>query len=277
MATATANGRDLYYERISGEGASAGAEPLLLIMGLSGSHRSWGESFPALLAEHFDVVVYDHRGIGTSAPLGTEPFSLRDLADDAAGLIDALGWESAHVCGISMGGMIAQELVLAHPGRVRTLTLGCTMAGGSTATHIAGADLALLSEGMTSGDFERALRTGWELNLSASFAADEAAYGVFRERALGLRVPLATIMAQLQAIGSFDVTDRLAEITAPTLVLHGTTDRMVPYVNAAILAEGIPRARLETFDGIGHLFFVEDPRRSAGLITEHAASAAAAR
>ena len=265
MANATANGRKLFYER---SGTGPGGEPLLLIMGMSGTHRTWGTEFPALLEEAFDVVVYDHRGIGTSAPLGDDPFTLRDLADDAAGLLDALGWESAHVCGISMGGMIAQELVLADPARVRTLTLGCTMAGGPTATAIAPADLQSLSEGMMSGDYERALRAAWKVNVSASFAAEEGQYSAFKELAMEVRAPLPTILAQMQAIAAFDVAGRLGEITVPTQVLHGTEDRMIPFVNARILADGIQGARLHAFDGVGHLFFVEEPGRSAAFVRE---------
>ena len=117
MASATVGDHELYYER-AGMG-----EPLLLIMGMSGTHLTWGEPFPEALRRDFEVVVYDHRGIGKSAdaPGG---YSIADLADDAAGLLGVLGWDSAHVVGISMGGMVAQELALRHPERVRTLTLG---------------------------------------------------------------------------------------------------------------------------------------------------------
>src|SRR5438094_250084 len=104
-------------------------EPLLLIQGMSGTHLSWGEEFLGALQDDFQTVSYDHRGIGLS-PATSDPFSIADLAEDAAALLDRLGWESAHVLGISMGGMVAQELALAHPDRIRTLTLGCTYCGG---------------------------------------------------------------------------------------------------------------------------------------------------
>src|ERR1700730_3236540 len=119
---------ELDYER-SGSGP-----PLLAIMGMSGRALHWGEPFLAALREDFEVLVYDHRGVGASSHLDG-PISIVQLAEDAAGLLRALGLESAHVLGISMGGMVAQELALAHPELVRTLTLGCTYCGGEGSAH----------------------------------------------------------------------------------------------------------------------------------------------
>ena len=114
---------ELSYER-AGSGP-----PLLLIMGMSGTALSWGEPFLEALRQDFETIVYDHRGIGESSRM-EEPFTIVQLAQDAAGLLDALELDTAHVLGISMGGMAAQELALAQPERVRTLTLGCTYCGG---------------------------------------------------------------------------------------------------------------------------------------------------
>ena len=114
---------ELSYER-SGSG-----RPLLLIMGATGTALSWGEPFLDALRQDFETIVYDNRGIGQSSRV-EEPFTTARLAQDAAGLLDALELDSAHVLGISMGGMAAQELALAQPERVRTLTLGCTYCGG---------------------------------------------------------------------------------------------------------------------------------------------------
>ena len=115
---------ELDYER-SGSGP-----PLLAIMGMSGTSLHWGEPFLEPLREHFEVIVYDHRGVGSSSRLDATPLSTVQMAEDAAGLLGALELDSAHVLGISMGGMIAQELALEHPKRIRTLTLGCTYCGG---------------------------------------------------------------------------------------------------------------------------------------------------
>ncbi len=118
---------ELSYER-GGSGP-----PLLAIMGMSGTLLTWGEPFMGPLCERFEVIAYDHRGVGESSRMEA-PFTIVELAADAAGLLDALEVESAHVPGISMGVMISQELVLAHPQRVRTLTLGCTYCGGEGST-----------------------------------------------------------------------------------------------------------------------------------------------
>src|SRR4051794_38173662 len=166
MSSATVGDHELYYE-VSGAG-----EPLLLIMGMSGTHLSWGDPFLEALRRDFEVAVYDHRGIGRSGPAAAG-YSIADLADDAAGVLDALGWEKAHVVGISMGGMVAQELALAHFDRVRTLTLGCTYAGGEGSSMASPAVLARLQGSWASGDREQALRTAWEVNVSRAFAGEE--------------------------------------------------------------------------------------------------------
>jgi pimeloyl-ACP methyl ester carboxylesterase len=255
---------ELSYER-------AGSGPvLLLIMGMSGTFDHWDPDFLADLRGDFDVIVYDHRGVGSSSRLDGG-LTIAQLAEDAAGLLATLEVDSAHVAGISMGGMIAQELTLNHPGRIRTLTLGCTYCGGE-GSALAGEDvMRRLAEGMTSGDRERAIRTAWEANVSPSFAADDDAYARFL--AIGLRraVPLETIMQQMAAISGHDTSARLPEVESPTLVVHGTLDEMLPVQNGPMIAGLIPGSRLEIFDGVGHLFFWERPERSAELIREHAA------
>ena len=124
MSIAQVGEIQLDYER------TGAGEPLLLIMGMSGTALHWGEPFLAELRRDFEVIAYDHRGVGQSSRL-EGPLSIAGLAEDAAALLEALELGSAHVLGISMGGMVAQELVLAHPERVRTLTLGCTYCCGS--------------------------------------------------------------------------------------------------------------------------------------------------
>jgi len=262
--TVTVGARELHVVR-RGTG-----EPLLLIQGMSGSHLSWGDPFSDLLAEGVDAIAYDHRGIGNSSRVD-EPFTITDLADDAAGVLDALEIESAHVLGISMGGMVAQELALRHPERLRTLTLGCTYCGGPGSALTEEAVATRLGEGMMSGDRERAIRTGYEINVARSFAADEANYESFRAMALAAPAPVPVIMLQMQAIVAHDTSARLGEVRAPTLVIHGDEDQMLGVANGRLIASLVPGASLEVLEGVGHLFWWEQPQRSAQLVLEHVA------
>jgi 3-oxoadipate enol-lactonase len=248
---------------------SGSGPPLLLIMGMSGTALHWSEPFLSALQRDFETIVYDHRGVGASSRM-SERFTIAQLAEDAAGLLAALELDAAHVLGISMGGMVAQELALAHPEKVMALGLGCTYRGGAGSSLATPEVLQRLSEGMMSGDRDRAVRTAWEVNVSARMAAREAAFETFNAIGLERPVALAVILAQMQAIAVHDTSERLSAIASPTLVVHGTEDQMIPVANAALIAERIPGARLEIFDGVGHLFFWEEPERSAELMREHA-------
>ena len=255
---------ELDYER-SGSGP-----PLLLIMGMSGTQLHWSEPFLAPLREHFDTIVYDHRGVGASTRVDGQ-LSIAQMAEDAAGLLEALEIDSAHVLGISMGGMIAQELALAHPGRIRTLTLGCTYCGGEGSV-LASAEVGQrLFEAMSSGDRKLALRVAWDINVSSAMAEDEAAFAEFLAIAEQRAVAVAVVMAQAQAIAAHETQSRLGELKMPTLVIHGTDDQMLPVSNGHLIASAIPDARLEILDDVGHLFFWERPELSAELLRAHAA------
>jgi 3-oxoadipate enol-lactonase len=267
MAKVEVGGREFHYER-AGSG-----EPLLLIQGMSGTHVSWGAPFIGALEGGFDVIAFDNRGIGLSAPVDG-PFTIVEMAEDTAGLLDALGLESAHVVGISMGGMIAQELALAHPGRLRSLTLGCTYCGGAGSQLMPEENLQKLVAGMTSGDRDKAIRAGYEVNLSPAFRADEAHFAAFHEMATTVPAAKATIELQAQAIFGHDTSGRLGEISAPTLIVHGTEDGVLPFPNGELIASLMPAARFEILDGIGHMFWWEQPQRSSELIGEHALAAA---
>ncbi len=264
MGLAKAGEIELNYER-SGSGP-----PLLLIMGMSGTMHHWGEPLLEDLCRDFEVIVYDHRDAGDSTKTG-KPFTIADLAGDAAGLLQALEIDSAYVMGISMGGMIAQELVLAHPELVRALVLGCTYCGGEGSMLTSKGVMSRIAEGMTSGDRERAIRTSWEVNVSERFAANEDIYATFLKTGLRYGLPVPVIMEQMRAIVGHDTSERLSEIHTPTLVIHGTADQMLPAQNGHMIAERIPGACLEIFDGVGHLFFWEEPQRSAELVREHTA------
>jgi 3-oxoadipate enol-lactonase len=269
MSHLTVGPHELFHQR-RGSG-----EPLLLIQGMSGTHLSWGDPFIEGLEESLDVISYDHRGIGRSTP-EREAFSIVDLAQDAAGVLDALELESAHVLGISMGGMIAQELALRHPERVRTLALGCTYCGGPQGRLSDPPVIQKLAAGMMSGDKELAIRTGYEVNVSAAFAADTANYAAFHAMATSLPAPVPVIMLQMQAIQAHDTSSRLPSLDVPTLVIHGDEDQMLPVQNGKLIASLIPGADLEILEGVGHMFWWEQPAHSAQLVREHALAAARA-
>jgi pimeloyl-ACP methyl ester carboxylesterase len=257
---------ELHYER-AGSG-----EPLLLIQGMSGTHVAWGEPFLAPLREHFDVTAFDNRGIGLSAPVDG-PFTIAEMAEDTSALMGELGLESAHVVGISMGGMIAQELALAHPERLRSLTLGCTYCGGPGSQLMPEENAQKLLAGLASGDREQAIRAGYEVNLSPAFRADESRFAAFHEMATSVPAAKETIQLQIQAIFGHDTSGRLGEISTPTLIVHGTEDGVLPYPNGELIASLMPSARLETLEGTGHMFWWEQPEVSADLIREHALTA----
>ena len=263
-------GHDLYYER---RGAG---EPLLLIQGLGGNSLHWGDDFLCGLETSFELILFDNRGAGRSGPLGEGEHTIADLASDALGLLDALEIESAHVVGISMGGMVAQELVLSAPPRVRTLTLGCTFPGGPEATMTDMAVVGLLAEAVLSGDDERTLRVGYEVMIATEYGEQEGAYELYRELAGQYRAPIPVLMAQLAAIMGHDTSERLGEVQVPTLVIHGTEDRLMAVENGELIARLVPGAQLELLEGSGHMFFWEQPERSAQLVREHASAAAQA-
>jgi 3-oxoadipate enol-lactonase len=254
---------ELDYER------TGAGPPLLLIMGMSGTSLSWGEPFLEELRRDFDVIAYDHRGVGASSRL-QGPLTIRQMAADAAGLLYALELGSAHVLGISMGGMVAQELALAQPDLIRTLALGCTYCGGPGSVHIDPQVLLPLIEARQAGDRELALRRSWEINVSPAFAADEEAWARFVAIALRRSVAVSVIEQQARAIAAHDTSERLGGIEQRTLVIHGTVDRLLPLANGEMIAELIPGASLERFDGVGHLFFWERPERAAELLRAHA-------
>jgi 3-oxoadipate enol-lactonase len=263
MPLAKAGDIELSYDR-AGEGP-----PLLLIMGMSGTKHHWGEPLLEGLRRDFDTIVYDHRDAGDSTRT-SQPFTIAELAEDAQRLLSALEVDSAHVMGISMGGMIAQELVLAHPQRLRSLTLGCTYCGGEGSMLASEGVMRKLAEAMTSGDRERAIRTSWEVNVSPSFAANDDAWARFRATGMRYGLPVEVIMRQMQAIAGHDTSARLPQVSTPTQVVHGTLDQLLPVENGHMIAGLIPDSRLEIFQEIGHMFFLEQPEHTAELLREHA-------
>ena len=263
MPTTTSNGIEVYFEE-QGDG-----EPLLLIMGLAGDSIAWLFQREAFAAK-YRTIVFDNRGVGrTSKPDG--PYTTAAMADDAVGVLDALDIPRAHVVGISMGGMIAQELALRHPQRVRGLVLGCTYAKpdhGVTATF----DDSLAFFGGTKG-------ADGEIQVDLSNLDPMAFIGrllplTFTPQFIMTELPklmqvfsgvmthgfdLRAIMAQVAATQGHDTVDRLGQISAPTLVLTGDSDMLIPPANSDVLAAAIPGARLQKIAGGSHGFNFETP------------------
>jgi pimeloyl-ACP methyl ester carboxylesterase len=263
MPSIDASGTELHYER-AGEG-----EPMLLIQGMSATHLAWGETFLDRLRSNFDLIVFDNRGMGLSGRAEL-PFTIADLAGDAAALLDALEIETAHVVGISMGGMIAQELALARPELIRTLTIGASYCGGPEGTLMSPEDLQMLATAYVSGDAEQVFRAMWKINLSPGFREDDSRFAAFAEMGSALPAPQPVVLQQMRACGDHSAHERLGQISLPTLVIHGDADRLLGYNNGREIASLIPDAHLETLEGIGHMFWWEQPERSAELIREHA-------
>lgn len=262
MPSIDVGGTELNYVR-----AGAG-EPMLLIQGMSATHMTWGRPFLTPLEESFECIVFDNRGMGLSGP-AQMPFTTADLAGDTLGLLDALEIERAHVVGISMGGMIAQELALAHPERIRTLTLGATYCGGPEGTLMAPGDLQMLGTAMASGDREQVLRAMWVINLSPTFREDDTRFAEFREMATALPVPREVIIQQMRACGAHDTSARLGQISVPTQIVHGTVDRLIGVGNGVQIA-ALLELEPQLLDDVGHMFWWEQPQRAAELVREHA-------
>ncbi len=237
--------------------------PVLLIMGFALSSRAW-DRLPGLLAREFRVLFFDNVGTGRSARRGVA-YKMRDLAADAAAVLDHEKVRSAHVFGISMGGMIAQELAIRHPQRVRSLVLGCTFASwrqGRAPSWGTKIDLALMQLGFASpGRIARVL-------VSAEWHAQDPGRIVdWLRRAEQTALRFAT--AQVLAIARHHTLDRLSHIRAPTLVLTGTADRLVPPANSEVLVRSIPGAKLHLIHGAGHVFPLEREDETVRTLRAH--------
>lgn len=239
------------------------APPLLLIMGLGMASDAW-DTLPARLADRFHVIVFDNRGVGrSSAPPGE--FRMRDLADDAVLVLDSEGIAQTSVFGISMGGMIAQELALRHPGRVRALVLGATFGGHRRSRK---PRLGVARDLLVVSLFSHRPRRMARLLVSDEFIAHN------RDRFEGWlarlgRARLSAARRQILAIARHEAEDRLRQLHVPTLVLSGDCNRLVPVENSRRLASLVPGAHLVEFSGAGHAFPFERTDETIRALTDH--------
>jgi 3-oxoadipate enol-lactonase len=245
------NGCRIYWEE------SGAGDPLLLIMGLGYSHEMWHRTRP-VMAEHYRTIVCDNRGVGKSdSPPGSYPIA--QMADDAAAVLNAARVERAHVYGISMGGMIAQELALNHRERVRSLILGCTACGGANAVPAQPAVMQTLMDRATMTPEE-----GVEAMVPFIYSASTPRARIDEDLAIRRRTfpAAAAYLAQIQGVLGWSSFDRLHNIGVPTLVLHGERDQLVPPENGRILAQKISGARLRLFERASHIYPTDEPEAS---------------
>ena len=251
MPYAESDGVKIYWEE-HGSGP-----PLLLIMGLGYTLDMWNRALP-VLAERYRTIVFDNRGVGRSdVPPG--PYSIGVMAADARAVMDAAGIDRADVFGVSMGGMIAQEFTLQYRERVKSLVLGCTACGGPKAIPAApGVFITLMARAQMPP--EEAIRA------MIPFIYDEATPRERIEEDLEIRRrTLASVegyMAQVQAIPAWQSYNRLSQITAPTLVIHGESDKLVPPENGKLIAERIPGAELVLLAKASHIFVTDQTEAS---------------
>lgn len=250
------------HYRIEGEGP-----PLVMIMGLNGDVTWWDRLVPELY-HHFRLILFDNRGAGlTDKP--NERYTIPMLAEDTVGLMEQIGIRQAHVFGISMGGMIAQEMALVYADHVKGLVLGCTHSGGrglhapsreaiQKLTDSRGKSLQAFAEQILSVLF------------SPSFVQRNPAY-IRRLVQHYVSAPPSGkgFSRQFLAVLGHNAYDRLPLIRHPTLILAGDADALLPPENSAVLCSRIPGARLVMIPGAGHAFFIEDPVTTADLLKEH--------
>ena len=247
MPFAENDGVKIYWEE-AGDG-----EPILLIMGLGWASYLWHRTRPVLAAK-YRVITFDNRGVGRSGvPPG--PYPIATMAADAAGVLHSAVVKRAHIFGLSMGGMIGQEFALQYPDRVKSLILGCTAAGGPAALQPSPEVIqVLMRRGMTPQEAAEAI----DPFIYHSETAPEL---IEHDRKLRVEwYPTAEgYMSQLQGIMAWEAYSRIAQISAPTLVLHGETDQLIPAGNGRLIAGRIPRAKFVLIPKAGHIFPTDQP------------------
>ncbi len=231
---------------------------MVLIIGFAGTQMGW--IFQRLaFRKYFQVITFDNRGVGGSdKPTG--PYTMRTMADDTIGLMDYLDIDKAHILGVSMGGMIAQEVAINSPKRVRKLVLGCTFAReDETGGHSLEYFKALGLEEGCSADQLRSVATGKVLGTVFSLSFNSRLYRmsvVPLSKVYARLVATEGVAAQFEAIVGHDTLDKLHMIEAPTLVIMGTQDRLIRPSSSEVIANRIPNAKLVKVEGGSHAFFL---------------------
>lgn len=253
MPYAEVNSIRLYYE-VLGHGS-----PLVMIMGLGANKDWWDPQMLSLLQEEFELVLLDNRGAGRSdKPRGEQTIAL--MASDVLGLMGHLALDRASLLGVSMGGMIAQEIAATSPHRVEKLILCCTHCGGKESIPPPPEVIELLVSPRGGRSVERIARDSLPLLFPEGYleAHPEAAKRFIATYCIA-PVPAHAFFQQLQAITSWGICERLKEIRSPTLILAGEEDVLVPPENSRILERHIPQAHCIFYPGMGHGFMAQAP------------------
>jgi pimeloyl-ACP methyl ester carboxylesterase len=289
MPTATANGIQLFYETFG-----AATDPtLLLVMGLGAQMTLWDEDFcRALASEGFHVIRFDNRDVGLSSKIEGGPapdlgkamagdassaaYTLWDMADDAVGLLDALGIAKAHIVGASMGGMIVQAMAIKHPDRVLSMTsIMSTTGNPAVGQPKPEAMAALLSPPPATREeaVEQGVKT-WK-TIGGTYPFDEA---MLRERQGAAYdrcfYPIGTARQMIAILAGGDRTEALKQVRVPTLVIHGDEDSLVTPSGGAATAEAIPGAELLKVPGMGHDMPIQVQPQLVSAIVANARKAA---
>jgi pimeloyl-ACP methyl ester carboxylesterase len=240
--------------------------PLLAIMGLTGSRWHW-RRFPERFADAYRVITFDNRGVGESS-VPRPPYTAAQMANDALGLMDHLGIEKAVILGVSMGGMIAQELALKAPERVTKLVLGCTSFGGAKAIPPPQETTdAFASVGKGGG--EAGLRRLVELNWSKAAATTRSAeITELVQYGLSNRMTPPGFHGQMMAVVTHDTQSRLSALKPPTLLVTGDEDLLIPPTNSNLLANQIPGAQVVVLEKTGHMFWIESAAEAETAIRQ---------
>ena len=252
---------------------SSDGDPLLLVMGLGGPMNWWDPELCTMLAEAgFHVVRFDNRDTGKSSRLtgrvtrtqlvrsflgrgGRPPYTLDDMADDAFGLMDHLGWESAHVVGVSMGGMIVQTMAIARPSRVRSLTSIMSTLGKRTVgwQHPSLLPMLIAKRGPGREAYVATSARVWQAIGSPGYPLDDETVRSRAEETFDRGVSASGVMRQMVAIlNQPDRSRALASLRIPAAVVHGSADKMVHVSGGRATARAIPGAELLVIDGMGH-------------------------
>ena len=263
MLARAEDGWELWWDESGDPGLDPDAAPLLLIMGLGYPSAMWWRWLPELSATH-RVIRFDNRGVGRTG-VAPGPYTIEQLAADAVVVLDAAGVEAAHVIGASMGGMIAQELALSHPGRVESLVLACTGPGGAEQVPPEPEALEMAAARATVSPEEAAEMSRQRIEEDLAVRAAEPTD------------PEGYTNQLLAVVGHGGSASRLEDLTVPTLVVHGMDDRLVPPDNGRFLAKAIPGAQLVLLEDASHILFTDQPERSLDAVTSFIAGPGDAR